>query len=50
MLACHASQKEWLDESQGIDSYLTQMEEMTLAMGANRAALRPRKGGRATCI
>jgi LmbE family N-acetylglucosaminyl deacetylase len=33
MLACHASQKEWLDESQGIDSYLTQMEEMAREMG-----------------
>jgi len=33
MLACHASQKEWLDASQGIDSYLAQMEEMARAMG-----------------
>ena len=28
LLAAHRSQKEWLDESQGLDSYLTTMEEM----------------------
>jgi len=33
MLACHRSQKEWLDASQGIDSYLTHMEEMSRRMG-----------------
>ena len=33
-LACHKSQKEWLDASQGLDSYLTTMEEMARAMGA----------------
>lgn len=33
-LACHASQKEWLDQSQGLDSYLTTMEEMSAAVGA----------------
>lgn len=33
MLACHRSQKEWLDISQGMDSYLTTMEEMTRAVG-----------------
>jgi LmbE family N-acetylglucosaminyl deacetylase len=33
MLACHASQKEWLDASQGLDSYLVQMEEMAREMG-----------------
>ena len=27
-LACHRSQKEWLDASQGLDSYLVTMEEM----------------------
>jgi len=32
-LACHKSQKEWLDRSQGIDSYLKTMEEMTAAVG-----------------
>jgi LmbE family N-acetylglucosaminyl deacetylase len=32
-LACHRSQKEWLDVSQGMDSYLHAMEEMSLAVG-----------------
>ena len=33
MLACHRSQKEWLDHSQGFDSYLTAMEEVAAAVG-----------------
>ena len=33
MLATHASQKEWLDASQGIDSYLDTMEEMSREVG-----------------
>ncbi len=33
MLACHVSQKKWLDESQGLDSYLITMREMTEQMG-----------------
>lgn len=33
MLACHKSQKEWLDESQGIDSYITTMEAMCGEVG-----------------
>lgn len=33
MLACHRSQKEWLDVSQGLDSYLTTMEEMAVRVG-----------------
>ena len=32
-LACHRSQKEWLDVSQGVDSYLRAMEEMSAEMG-----------------
>jgi N-acetylglucosamine malate deacetylase 1 len=32
-LACHASQKEWLDKTQGIDSYLTTMRELTEKVG-----------------
>lgn len=32
-LACHKSQKEWLDTSQGLDSYLTTMEEMSREVG-----------------
>jgi LmbE family N-acetylglucosaminyl deacetylase len=34
MLACHKSQKVWLDESQGMDSYLVAMEEICRAIGA----------------
>jgi LmbE family N-acetylglucosaminyl deacetylase len=33
MLACHKSQKEWLDHSQGLDSYLITMEEMSGEVG-----------------
>jgi len=40
MLACHRSQKEWLDVSQGQDSYLDTLREMSAAMG--------RKSGRFT--
>ena len=32
-LAAHASQKAWLDASQGMDSYLLAMDEMSLAVG-----------------
>ena len=32
-LACHASQKEWLDETQGLNSYLQAMEDMGRTVG-----------------
>ncbi len=32
-LACHKTQKEWLDASQGLDSYLHTMEEMSREVG-----------------
>ena len=32
-LAAHQSQKEWLDASQGLDSYLRAMDELSLAIG-----------------
>src|SRR5438105_3863525 len=32
-LAAHQSQKEWLDASQGLDSYLRTMDELSLAVG-----------------
>ncbi len=32
-LVCHRSQKEWLDTSQGMDSYLKTMEEMIAQVG-----------------
>ena len=34
MLSCHQSQKEWLDRSQGMDSYLTSMKEYSKEIGA----------------
>jgi LmbE family N-acetylglucosaminyl deacetylase len=34
MLACHQSQKTWLDESQGMGSYLAVMEDMCREVGA----------------
>ncbi len=33
MLACHVSQKVWLDESQGMESYLVSMRELTREAG-----------------
>jgi len=33
MLACHASQKEWLDVSQGMDAYVNEMESMSAEVG-----------------
>lgn len=32
-LACHASQKEWLDATQGMDSYLATMDAFSRALG-----------------
>ncbi len=32
-LACHRSQKEWLDATQGMDSYLKTMEDLSYRMG-----------------
>ena len=32
-LACHTSQKEWLDSSQGMDSYLIAMEKLSAEIG-----------------
>jgi len=34
MLACHRSQKEWLDKSQGLDAYLDTMEGFAKEVGA----------------
>lgn len=33
MLACHASQKEWLDTTQGMNAYLDDMERMSREVG-----------------
>ncbi len=32
-LACHASQKEWLDKSQGMDSYIQTMRDLSAEVG-----------------
>ena len=32
-LACHASQKQWLDESQGMDSYIEAMRDLSRMVG-----------------
>jgi LmbE family N-acetylglucosaminyl deacetylase len=43
-LACHASQKEWLDKTQGMDSYLRTMEEFSSALGKQSRAFRQAEG------
>ena len=44
MLACHRSQKEWLDISQGLDSYLATMEEMAREVGQQSGAFTHAEG------
>jgi LmbE family N-acetylglucosaminyl deacetylase len=34
MLACHVSQKDWLDVSQGMGAYLEEMQSMSAEVGA----------------
>ncbi|NLN89957.1 MAG: LmbE family protein [candidate division WS1 bacterium] len=46
MLACHRSQKEWLDHSQGLDSYLITMENMCREVGRNFSLSRSGEGWR----
>ena len=45
-LACHASQKEWLDKTQGLDSYLKTMRELTGKVGALSGRFRFAEGWR----
>ena len=45
-LAVHRSQKEWLDVSQGLDSYLRTMEEMSLELGRMSGRFRHAEGWR----
>ena len=45
MLACHASQRQWLLKHHGIDNYLTQTEQWTRAAGA-RAGVTAAEGFR----
>lgn len=46
MLACHASQKEWLDATQGFDSYLTGMRDAAEAVGRMSGRYRFAEGWR----
>jgi LmbE family N-acetylglucosaminyl deacetylase len=43
-LACHASQQEWLDASQGQDSYLQTMEDFSLRLGRRSKKFRHAEG------
>lgn len=45
-LACHASQKEWLDKTQGMDSYLATMDGFSLAMGRQSGKFQHGEGWR----
>jgi len=45
-LACHRSQKEWLDQSQGMDSYVHAMDEMSLTVGKMSRAFEHAEGWR----
>lgn len=46
MLACHSSQKEWLDVSQGMDAYLSEMEQMSRAVGKQSGRFKYAEGWR----
>jgi N-acetylglucosamine malate deacetylase 1 len=43
-LACNASQKEWLDASQGMDSYLVTMDEDAAAVGRKSGKFKSAEG------
>ena len=45
-LAAHQSQKQWLDETQGMDSYLRVMDEMSLEVGRLSGRFRHAEGWR----
>jgi len=45
-LACHRSQKEWLDRSQGLDSYLIVMEDMSREVGRRSGVFEYAEGWR----
>jgi N-acetylglucosamine malate deacetylase 1 len=46
LLACHASQKEWLDTTQGIDSYLESMRDLSEKVGTMSGRFRCAEGWR----
>jgi LmbE family N-acetylglucosaminyl deacetylase len=45
-LACHGSQKEWLDQSQGMDSYLVAMDRFSIEVGRLSASFDHAEGWR----
>ena len=45
-LACHRSQKEWLDASQGMDSYLRSMDALSLTVGKMSRGFKHAEGWR----
>jgi LmbE family N-acetylglucosaminyl deacetylase len=46
MLACHRSQKEWLDQTQGMDAYLDAMERFALLVGKRSGCFTAAEGWR----
>ena len=46
LLACHVSQKEWLDKTQGMDSYLKTMREAAEVLGRMSGRYRFAEGWR----
>jgi len=46
MLACHRSQKEWLDKSQGLDAYLDTMEGFAEEVGTMSGKFKLAEGWR----
>ena len=46
MLACHASQKAWLDKTQGFDSYLQTMRDISERVGSLSGVYRVAEGWR----
>lgn len=49
MLACHVSQKEWLDETQRMDNYLNTMVEISAQVGRMSARFTHAEGWRRHC-
>jgi len=45
-LAAHASQKQWLDDSQGFDSYLVALDEMSAELGRRSGTFQHAEGWR----
>jgi LmbE family N-acetylglucosaminyl deacetylase len=45
-LACHRSQKDWLDASQGMDSYLNSMDALSLSVGKMSRGFKHAEGWR----